>query len=240
MFQGGWSPCRVISPGMSAAIREQSMSKHDDIMRGLGLHGQAVVATIELMVDLGKRDPQLDHVARRLGTPVADLRRIFPDDQSLLIAVAEQALIRLMDSCTRAVVKMNPDDAVEQFLALGNAYVRWAADHRMQFRLITSHPTLNVMQLPQLRRYLDSVIDLMTRMLERARAAGRLRDDENIPMIVLSSQTFAYGLARMVVDGRMEGFFPSQDPLEAAELAMADFVRRFARAAAKRPARGAR
>ena len=216
------------------------MSKHDDIMKGLGLHGQAVVATIEMMVDLGKRVPDLDHVARRIGMPVADLRRLFPDDRSLLIAVAEQALVRLMDSCTKAIVRVNPDDAVGQFLALGNAYVRWAADHRMQFRLITSHPTLDPMRIPELRRYLDSVSDLMTRMLERARDAGRLREDEDIPMIVLSSQTFAYGLARMVVDGRMEGWVPSRDPIEAAELAMADFVKRFARAAAKCPERRAR
>ena len=216
------------------------MSKHDDIMKGLGLHGQAVVATIEMMADLSRRDPDLDQVARRLGMPVRDLRRIFPDDQSLLIAVAEQALVRLIDSCIKAVVKINPDDAVGQFLALGNAYIRWAADHRMQFRLITGHPTLDAMRVPELRRYLDSLNDLMTRMLERARQAGRLRHNEDIAMIVLSSRTFVYGLARMVVDGRMEGLLPSRDPIEAAELAMADFVKRFARAAAKRPRRNAR
>ncbi|WP_207100372.1 TetR/AcrR family transcriptional regulator [Paracoccus shandongensis] len=211
------------------------MSRHDDIMKGLGLHGQAVVATIEMMVDLSSRDPDLDQVARRLGVPARDLRRIFPDDQSLLIAAAEQALVRLMDACTKAVVRVNPDDAVGQFLALGKAYIRWAADHRMQFRLITSHPTLDAMRIPELRRYLDSVGDLMTRMLERARAAGCLREDEDIAMILLSSRVFAYGLARMVVDGRMQGLLPSRDPVEAAELALADFVMRFARTAGKRP-----
>src|SRR5690606_40161936 len=51
-------------------------------------------------------------------------------------------LVRLMDSCTKAVVKVNPNDAVGQFLALGKAYLRWAVDHRVQFRLISSHPAL--------------------------------------------------------------------------------------------------
>ena len=73
-------------------------------------------------------------VASRIGAEAGTLRRIFPDDDSLMIAVAEQALIRLMDSCTKAVVKINPDDAVGQFLALGNAYIRWAADHSVQQR----------------------------------------------------------------------------------------------------------
>jgi AcrR family transcriptional regulator len=220
---------------MNPAGMDFDMSKHDDVMRGLGIHGQAVVATIEMIVDLGRREPDLETVAQRIGVPVADLARIFPDDKSLLIAVAEQALVRLMDSCTKAIVKINPDDAVAQFLALGNAYVHWAADHRVQFHLITSHPSLNAMQVPQLRRYLDSMVDLMTRMLERARDAGRLRENEDVPMIVLSSRTFAYGLARMVVDGRMEELLPSRPPLEAAEIAMTDFVKRIARAAAKRP-----
>lgn len=219
---------------MSLVDQDLTVSRHDDIMRGLGLHGQAVVATLEMMSDLDRHDPELDQVARRIGTDPASLRRIFPDKASLLIAVEEQALVRLMDSCTKAVVKINPDDAVGQFLALGNAYIRWAADHRVQFRLITSHPRLNAGQVPELRRYLDSVVDLMTRMLERARDAGRLRDDEDIPMLVLSSRIFAYGPAQMVVDGRVDAWIPARTPLEGAEQALADFVKRIARASGRR------
>ena len=213
------------------------MSRHDDIMRGLGLHGQAIVAALELMVDLNKHDPDLTQVADRIGIDPADLRRIFPDKETLLIAVGEQALVRLMDACTKAVVKIDPNDAVAQFLALGNAYIRWAADHRIQFRMISSHPTLNIGEVPELRRYLDSVVDLMTRMLERARDAGRLRNDEDIPMLVLSSRIFAYGLAQMVVDGRVDSWLPARTPLEAAEQALADFVKRIARASANKRSR---
>lgn len=202
----------------------------------MGLHGRAIATTIEMMADLRRTDPDLADIARRMGICPDELRLIFPQHQDLLVAVAEQALIRLMDSCTKAVVQVDPDDAVGQFLALGKAYVRWAADHRMQFRLISGHPTLNARQDPRLRRYLDAIIDLMTRMLERARAAGRLREDEDIRMIVLSSQTFAYGLAHMVVDGQMKEWSASGDPVETAELAMVDFVKRFARTAARRSA----
>lgn len=222
---------------MSLVDQDLTVSRHDDIMKGLGLHGQAVVAALEIMADLGRHDPDLDRVASRIGIEPGDLRRIFPDDESLLVAVEEQALVRLMDSCTKAVVKVDPDDAVGQFLALGNAYIRWAADHRTQFRMISSHPTLNAGRVPELRRYLDSVVDLMTRMLERARDSGRLRDDEDIPRLVLSSRIFAYGLAQMVVDGRVDAWLPARTPLEAAEQALADFVKRIARASAKRPRR---
>lgn len=225
---------RVVCLAMNPAGLDFAMSRHDDVMRGLGIHGQAVVATIEIMGALGKRDPDLVQVAGRVGIAAEDLRRIFPDDKSLLIAVAEQALVRLMDSCTKAVVKIDPDDSVGQFLALGKAYICWAADHQAQFRLISSHPTLDASRVPELRRYMDSVIDLMTRMLERARDAGRLRKDEDIPMLVLSSRVFALGLAQMVVDGRLDSLLPSRSPLDAAEYAMADFVRRIARASTNR------
>lgn len=210
------------------------MSEHDDIMKGLGLHGQAVVAALEMMADLGRRSPDLEQVASRIGADPTTLRKIFPDDESLLFAVLEQALMRLMDSCTRAVVKIDPDDAVGQFLALGRAFIRWAADHRVQFRMITGHPKLNAGQVPELRRYLDSLVNLMTRMLERARDAGRLRDNENIPMLVLSSRIFAYGLAQMVADGRTDSWFPARTPQEAAEQALEDFVKRIARASTRR------
>lgn len=219
---------------MTLAERDSTMSKHDHIMKGLGLHGQAVVAALELMADLGRRGPCLDQVAIRIGADPAKLRKIFPDDESLLFAVAEQALMRLMDSCTRAVVKIDPDDAVGQFLALGQAYIRWAAEHRVQFRMIFGHPRLNAAQVPELRRYLDSIVDLMTRMLERARDTGRLRDGEDIPMLVLSSRIFAYGLAQMVVDGRTDSWFPARTPHEAAEQALQDFVKRIARGSAPR------
>ncbi|QIR84453.1 TetR/AcrR family transcriptional regulator [Paracoccus sp. AK26] len=220
-----------VGPDMSVVDQDRAVSRHDDIMRGLGLHGQAVVATLQMMDDLDRRDPDLEQVAARLGIDPSDLQRIFPDKHSLLLAVAEQALVRLMDSCTKAVVKVDPGDAVGQFLALGKAYIRWAADHRIQFRMIASHPSLNVGRVPELRRYLDSVIDLMTRMLERARDAGRLRDDEDIPMLVMSSRIFVYGLAQMVVDGRVEALRPARTPLEAAEQALSDFVQRIARTA---------
>ncbi|WP_295044256.1 TetR-like C-terminal domain-containing protein [uncultured Paracoccus sp.] len=211
------------------------MSKHDDIMNGLGLHGRAVVATLELIADRDRTAPCLDDVSNRIGVDETALRKIFPDDESLLFAVAEQALMRLMDVSTRAVVKIDPDDAVGQFVALGRAYVHWAADHRMQFRLIFGDPKLNAGNVPGLRRYLDSMIDLMTRMLERARDSGSLREGEDIPMLVLSSRIFAQGLAQMVVDGRTDTWFPGLTPQESAEQVVEDFVRRIARGSTRRP-----
>lgn len=214
------------------------MGKHDEITRGMGLHGQAVVAMIRMLSDQGRRDPHLHQIARLIGTSESELRRIFGDDQGLLTAVAEQALIRLLDSCAKALVQADPEDPVGQMLAMGVAYVQWAADHPLQFRVISSHPTLDVLQVPELRRYLDSLDNLAIRMLERAQEAGRLAPDEDLAVILLSSRSFAYGVARMVVDGRMEGLRPAADPIAVAELMLSEFLRRLAPRAASRPGRG--
>lgn len=207
------------------------MTKHQIIADGTGLHGRAITAAIELMAESQPAAPDLRDVAEMLDVPVDDVRRMFSDGDTLLIAVIEQALVRLIDNCTKVVVQIDPDDAVGQFIALGDAYIRWAVTYPIQFRMFSEYRQTNLQAVPQLARYIDSVMDLMVKMLERARDSGRVHPDENIPLLVLSSRTYAYGLARLLVDGQMKSWYPGTDPLEAAQLAMRDFVRRMARGA---------
>lgn len=199
-----------------------------------GLHGRSIAVALDLLQEYQSMRPQLDEIAAELGRPVSEISEIFPDPQAVLIAAAEQALVRLMDSCTKAVVRVDPDDAVAQFCALGDAYLEWAQTYPVHFRLMSDQQLLDTLGTPQLRRYLNSLSELMTRMLERAQEAGNLPQDENIALMVLSSRSFAYGLARMVVDQRMGEWYVDMPPLESAKLAMRDFVRRFARGSLRR------
>lgn len=210
------------------------MSKHQRVSDGLGLHGRTIVAALDMIEESQSAVPSLAQIAEVTGAPLEDLRRIFPDDHDVLVAAAEQALVRLMDTCVKAVVKVDPEDAVAQFSALGDAYIDWADTYRAQFRLLSDERLLDTLNTPQLRRYLNSLTELMTRMLERARDAGNLADDENIPLMVLSSRTFAYGLARMVVDQRMAEWYSDLPPIDAAKMVLRDFVRRIARGSFRR------
>lgn len=215
--------------------RTCGMSKHHDILEGVGLHGRTIAVALDLLQEGQAVRPDLDEMAAALDKPVEDIRKIFPDAQAVMIAAAEQALVRLMDACVKAVVKVDPDDAVAQFCALGEAYIEWAQTYSMQFRLLSDQELLDTLGTPQLRRYLNSLTELMTRMLERARDAGHLSPEENIPLMVLSCRTFAYGLARMVIDQRMAEWYPEMPPIDAAKLALHDFVRRIARGSFRRP-----
>ncbi|MCF3974906.1 TetR-like C-terminal domain-containing protein [Paracoccus salsus] len=210
------------------------MSKHQTIGDGTGLHGRAITTALEMLEESQSRIPQLEDIAQVMDKRLDQITAIFPDSHSLIVAAAEQALVRLMDDCIKAVVKVDPDDAVAQFIALGEAYVQWAVTYRTQFRMMSDDRLIDTLNTPQLRRYLNSLAELMTRMLERARDTGNLSPEENIPLMVLSSRTFAYGLARMLVDRRMSEWWPDMEPMEAARLALNDFVRRTARGSYRR------
>lgn len=171
----------------------------------------------------------LEDVAAALDEPVDRITGLFPDKDALMSAVVEHALILLIDTCTRVVVRADPKDPVAQFCALGDAYLDWAEAHMAEFRLVSDHRMIGLLIRPELRRYIDSVTELMTRMLTRAQAEGHLHPREDIPLMVLSARSYAYGLARMIVDGRMAEWAPEAPPLETSKRLAHDFVLRMAR-----------
>ncbi|WP_187792387.1 TetR/AcrR family transcriptional regulator [Paracoccus amoyensis] len=200
---------------------------HNDILNGLGLHGQAIVAAMQIMQVNKEHRPTLLQVSKILGVPAADIRRIFKNEENLLIAIAEQGLVRLIDATTKAIVKVDQDDPIGQYMALGDAYLEWADQNRSQFRLITNAAVFDALRTPQTRRYLDSLNELMVRILERARAAGLLHHDEDINTIVVSSRVFAHGLARYIIDSRMKDFRPNEPQLESAKEMLNNFIIRY-------------
>lgn len=194
-----------------------------------GLHERAISAALMLVESRGTPPLSMAEVARALSEPEDKLRAMFPDERALLIASAEQALVLLMDGCTRAVVQVDPADPMAQFLTLGDTYLDWADRHPAQFRLLTDGSMLDSQAIPSLRRYSTALADLMVRMLTRARDDGHLHPREDIALLVLSARCYVTGLARMVLDGRLRDWAPDRDPLQTAKHLTHDFVRRMAR-----------
>ncbi|MEE2862262.1 MAG: TetR-like C-terminal domain-containing protein [Pseudomonadota bacterium] len=193
------------------------------------LHERAIDMAIVLIERRQTHNLRLEDVADALGEPIEKLTRLFSDEDALLAAVVEHALIILIDNCTRVVVRVDPNDPVGQFCALGDAYLDWADAHQAQFRLVSDHRMSGMLARPELRRYVDSITELMTRMLIRAQKGGQLHHKEDIPLMVLSARSFAYGLARMIVDGRMAEWAPEALPVDTAKRLAHDFVLRMAR-----------
>lgn len=205
------------------------MAKNLTSEPSLGLHERALLAGLDLLDPRQAQVPALVEVATELDIPICDLGRLFPNEEALYCAAAENALLHLMDICTRSVVQVDPGDPFAQYQSLGEAYLKWAHDHLRQFRLLSERRVIDILTQPQLRRYVDALHDLMTRMLMRARDDGQLHPREDIQALAITSRSFAFGLARLIVDRRMEEWYPGADPLDAARHALSDFIRRMAR-----------
>lgn len=193
------------------------------------LHERAIEGALRIVARNEDHQPSLQEIADEIGVSREDLLQIFPDSQVVLAAIAEQALIRLLDICVKSVVKVDPNDAVAQFAALGEAYLDWSMANSSEFRLIGDSRLIRLSENPNLSRYTESIRDLMRRLLERAKQAGHLRENEDIELLVLTSYTFAYGLSRMIIDGRIADWYPNEPAVAVARRALADFIRRIAR-----------
>lgn len=202
------------------------------------VHERAVTATLRLIEDSQSQIPALQDVADAMEVPLDRLRAIYADETALLSSVVEQACMVLMDRCTRAVVRVDPDDPMEQCNALIYAYLSWVVEYPSQFRLMSDQRLLNMREHPNLRRYQESINDLAMRMMQRAHAKGQLHPKEDIAALVLTGRCFVYGTARMIVDGRLGDLAQDADPMLVAQKIANDYIRRIARGSQPRSGRG--
>lgn len=193
---------------------------------GLGLHERAIAALLVVLADQRREVPTLDELARLSGADPGDLRRLFKDNDAVVAAAAEQALLHLLDACTKAVVKVDPGDALSQFQAICEAFLDWAEIRPVQFGLISEPEMLDLSRHPRLQQYLHSIRRVLRRMLERARIAGLLQPDEDIELLLMSIGAFVYGLARMTTDPRFAPCTPGPGRAARARHALRDFVNR--------------
>lgn len=207
-------------------MKNNSTSRTD-----LALHEQALLVGLDLLDRRQTDIPKLSEVAEALEVRCGEIERLFANETALLHAAAQNALVHLMDICTRAVVQVDPKDAIGQFKALGAAYLGWAYRFPQQYRLLSEGRVVDILQVPELRRYSDATHNLMVQMLTRGRDAGQLHPREDVQLLAIAARTYAHGLARMIIDGRMREWYPDESPLDAGTRALDDFVRRMARAA---------
>ena len=211
---------------------EFEMSGLDKDLEGLGLHGQATETMLKLLATKRAELPTLAAVSKCMDIPEEQLRSIFADEDAILTAAAEKALIRLMDHVTKAVVKADQNDPIAQFKAIGAGYLEWADENHQACRLITNNAVLNALQIPQLRRYLNSLNDLMVRTLTRAQATGQLSPQEDLHNMVVSHRVFGHGLSRLIVDSSGPNPKTGQTALAVAQERMADFIHRYVKSSA--------
>lgn len=168
-------------------------------------HGNLRQALIDMAVlvaeETGKDLISVREVARRLGVSSGAPFRHFPDRESLMTAVAEEALARLRLRVERDQLDA-PADPVARLKALGRTFIRWALQNPTQFRLVSSRRLFEFDRSASLPVHFDAVRQVTLNLVEQAQMAGRLPQGALADM-ALALRALVYGLARMQVDGQL-------------------------------------
>ncbi|GAA4454983.1 TetR/AcrR family transcriptional regulator [Phytohabitans houttuyneae] len=109
------------------------------------LRERLVAAGVELVTREGSEMLTLREIARRAGVSHGAPRRYFPTHLSLLSAIARQGFRELGEQVARLLSGGGTPHA--QLVALGRAYVEYAAANRGMFELMFRHDLLESNQL---------------------------------------------------------------------------------------------
>lgn len=168
-------------------------------------HGNLRQALIDMAVtvaeETGKDIISVREVARRLGVSSGAPFRHFPDRESLMTAVAEEALVRLRLRVEREQLDA-PADPIARLKTLGRTFIRWALHNPTQFRLVSSRRLFEFDRSASLPVHFDAVRQITMDLVEQAQLAGLLPAG-SLPEMALALRALAYGLARMQVDGQL-------------------------------------
>ncbi|HEX8967077.1 MAG TPA: TetR/AcrR family transcriptional regulator [Chloroflexota bacterium] len=149
-------------------------SKSDARRRGLRADARrnrqrVLLAAREVLLEHGA-DAPLDEVARHAGVGIATLYRRFPDRESLLRGVALDVLARAAEAACRAEA-----EEADPFVALGR-YMHRALDLRISAVMPALLGRISF-EDDDVRRARQDTVEPVSRMIEAAQAAGRLRSD---------------------------------------------------------------
>ena len=160
------------------------------------LRDELLRAAVEIAAERGLSNLSLRECARRAGVSHAAPYRHFADKQALLYAIAEQGDAWLAEAGRAAMTNVVEPRA--RLDAYGVAYVRFALEHPVHFRVMFTgqheEPEVSPKDIPE-----DSAFGLLI----RAAGAAIGRDGEAALVAGFASWCVPHGLAMLLLDGRI-------------------------------------
>ncbi|HZH03336.1 MAG TPA: TetR/AcrR family transcriptional regulator [Myxococcaceae bacterium] len=188
-----------------ASRRRARPYHHGELRRAL------LDAAVALVAEHGVSGWTLREASRRLGVTHAAPYHHFASKEALLQGVAEEGFSTLA-AVLRQVEEGGAADALEGVAQLGQAYVRFAAEHPSHFRVMFRTGPEGA-TAPSLRAIRASALQPLSAALGRASAEGQLASEEPEDAI-LSAWSIVHGLATLWVDGGVAGMAYQKRPLE--------------------------
>lgn len=174
-----------------------------------------VDAALNLISEQGVEALSVREVARRAGVSPGAPFRHFANRTALLTAVAEQAGQRLRDAVDDVMVKTQRQAPMARFAALGRAYLAWARENPLHFRIVSDRALIDYEDSPTLRAHNEAIRAHMRALLATgAPSAGAVEDR------LLAARALVYGLARMAADGHLAEWSGHRTPAQAEAAAL--------------------
>lgn len=173
---------------------------HGDLARTLV---QAAQQLIELG---GGARLTLREAARVAGVSVAAPYRHFADREALLAAVLADGFREL--AAQTGAARQTAAGPLEGLMAVGLAYVRFAAAHPRTYRLMFG-PECDKAAHPELMAAGQSAFGVLVDAVTACRAAGLVGPQAEIPELALGGWALSHGLASLHADGMLEGRLPA-------------------------------
>jgi AcrR family transcriptional regulator len=182
-------------------------------------HGDLKNALVEAAVALIEKDGieavSVREAAKRVGVSPGAPFRHFASRTALLTAVAEEAMARLSAAIEAALARAAGETALEQYRALGHAFLTWAFANPTHFQVISTRKVIDF-EGSGLAAANNKIRATMRQLLETARLQGEI-GSADVDAVMLSTRALAYGLARMYIDGQMASW--DVDPQDGLRLA---------------------
>src|SRR5262249_2921026 len=184
-----------------------------------------VAAAVELIEAKGVENLSLRDLSKRVGVSPGAPFRHFKNKTELLTAVAEQSMSRLTFAIEEALGACESADPVAKLSAIGHGYLDWALGNPTHFQIISSRSLIDFHGSSALVEQNEAIRQLMLEIVAQGQRAGRIRSDASPHDIVVNARAFAYGLARMATDGHFPEWRVTGDSRQAADHALAFYVR---------------
>jgi AcrR family transcriptional regulator len=184
-----------------------------------------IAATVELIETKGVENVSLRDVSKRVGVSPGAPFRHFKSKSELLTAVAEQSMSRLTQAVEKALANCENDDPIAKLTSIGRGYLDWALGNPTHFQIISSRTLIDFQRSETLVKQNEDIRQLMLEIVARGQATGRIRTDASPHEVVVNARAFAYGLARMAVDGHFPEWRVTGAPRKAAEHALGFYIR---------------
>lgn len=159
-----------------------------------------IAAAHAVIAEQGIEKLSLRDVARRLGVSHQAPYKHYASRDHLLAEVMRRCFERFARSLDAALGAADPR---EDMAALGQAYLRYALDNPLEYRLMFGTPWPSTAEHPELLRDARHAFDILRRALVRMRgAAGRDRTQGDLDALFVWSSM--HGLASVMQSNVME------------------------------------